>query len=230
MLQCYLACASFVLIVNTFSINGHLKDIFVIAGYFNYEELNTWNSALWNVLLVGTAPISIVRQLPFLHFLVIKSTWIMKSLHESENQLIFSIDHECQRMEILSLSFCVLKGTTLERIHWNAVFYVSDSILQAAKQSSLVSISLSSSVCLKGHKTLSYTVSSFFQKNIEVKVAQSCLTLCDPLQSMEFSRPKHWSGYPFPSPGNLPPRDQTQVSHIAGRFFTSWATREAHEY
>ena len=26
------------------------------------------------------------------------------------------------------------------------------------------------------------------------------------------------------------PRDRTQVSHIAGGFFTSWATREAQEY
>ena len=26
------------------------------------------------------------------------------------------------------------------------------------------------------------------------------------------------------------PRDQTQVSHIAGGFFTVWATREAHDY
>ena len=26
------------------------------------------------------------------------------------------------------------------------------------------------------------------------------------------------------------PRDQTQVSHIAGRFFASWATREAWNY
>ena len=26
------------------------------------------------------------------------------------------------------------------------------------------------------------------------------------------------------------PREQTQVSHIAGGFFTSWATREAQEY
>ena len=25
-------------------------------------------------------------------------------------------------------------------------------------------------------------------------------------------------------------KDQTQVSHIAGGFFTSWATREAQEY
>ena len=24
------------------------------------------------------------------------------------------------------------------------------------------------------------------------------------LQSMEFSRPEYWSGYPFPSPGDLP--------------------------
>ena len=26
------------------------------------------------------------------------------------------------------------------------------------------------------------------------------------------------------------PRDRTQISHIAGRFFTTWATREAQEY
>ena len=32
------------------------------------------------------------------------------------------------------------------------------------------------------------------------------------------------------SRGSSQPRDQTQVSHIAGGFFTSWATREAHEY
>ena len=29
------------------------------------------------------------------------------------------------------------------------------------------------------------------------------------------------------SRGSLQPRDWTQVSHIAGRFFTSWANREA---
>ena len=32
------------------------------------------------------------------------------------------------------------------------------------------------------------------------------------------------------SGGSSQLRDQTQVSHIAGRFFTSWATREAQEY
>ena len=34
-----------------------------------------------------------------------------------------------------------------------------------------------------------------------------------------------WAAFPF-SRGSSQPRDQTQVSHIAGRYFTSWATRE----
>ena len=32
------------------------------------------------------------------------------------------------------------------------------------------------------------------------------------------------------SRGSSQPRDWTQVSHTTGRFFTVWATREAHEY
>ena len=40
----------------------------------------------------------------------------------------------------------------------------------------------------------------------EVKVAQLCPLFATPwaIQSMEFSRPEHWSGEPFPSPGDLP--------------------------
>ena len=63
-----------------------------------------------------------------------------------------------------------------------------------------------------------------------VLVAQSCPTLCnsmDPL-SMEFSGQEYWSRLPLPSLGESSwPRDQTQVSCIAGGFFTVWATREA---
>ena len=45
------------------------------------------------------------------------------------------------------------------------------------------------------------------------------------IQSMEFSRPVYWSGVAFPfSRGSSQPRYQTQVSHVAGGFFTSWAT------
>ena len=42
---------------------------------------------------------------------------------------------------------------------------------------------------------------------LKVKVAQSCPTLCDPMDyiwSMEFSRPEYWSGLPFPSLGDFP--------------------------
>ena len=35
-----------------------------------------------------------------------------------------------------------------------------------------------------------------------------------------------WVAFPF-SRGSAQPRDRTQVSHIAGEFFTNWATREA---
>ena len=66
------------------------------------------------------------------------------------------------------------------------------------------------------------------------EVAQSCPTLCDPMDgslpgppSMGFSRQEYWSGLPFPSPGDLPNRDRTQVSRIPGRRFNLWATREA---
>ena len=38
-----------------------------------------------------------------------------------------------------------------------------------------------------------------------------------------------WVAFPF-FRGSSQPREQTQVSCIAGGFFTSWATRESQEY
>ena len=43
------------------------------------------------------------------------------------------------------------------------------------------------------------------------------------------ARTLDWVAFPF-SRGSSQPRDQTQVSYIAGGFFTSWVTREAQEY
>ena len=40
-----------------------------------------------------------------------------------------------------------------------------------------------------------------------------------------YARMVEWAAFPF-SRGSSQSRDQTQASHIAGRFFTSWATRE----
>ena len=68
---------------------------------------------------------------------------------------------------------------------------------------------------------------------MKVKVAQLCPTLCDPLDYMVHgilqARILEWAAFPF-SRGSSQPRDWTQVSHNAGGFFTSWATREAQEY
>ena len=65
----------------------------------------------------------------------------------------------------------------------------------------------------------------------EVKVAQSCLTLCDTMDYIVHgnlqARILECVAFPF-SRGSSQARDWTQVSCIAGRFFTSWATREAH--
>ena len=67
----------------------------------------------------------------------------------------------------------------------------------------------------------------------------SCLVMSDSLWSpglqparllcpWGFSRHKYWSALPCPPPGDFSqPKDQTRVSHIAGRFFIDWATREA---
>ena len=67
----------------------------------------------------------------------------------------------------------------------------------------------------------------------EVKVAQSCPTLCDPMDyrvhGILQARILERVAFPF-SKGSSQLRDQTQVSHIAGGFFTSWATREVQEY
>ena len=42
------------------------------------------------------------------------------------------------------------------------------------------------------------------------------------MESMEFSRPEYWSGYPFPSPGHHPNLDmETRSTHMEGQFFTA---------
>ena len=66
-----------------------------------------------------------------------------------------------------------------------------------------------------------------------MRVTQLCPTLCDPMEytvhGILQARIQEWVASPF-SRGSSQPRDQTQVSHIAGGFFISWATREAQEY
>ena len=70
------------------------------------------------------------------------------------------------------------------------------------------------------------------------KSLQSCPILCDPMdcsppgtsvQGILQARTLKWFAIPF-SRGSSRPRDWTQVSCIAGRFFTIWTTKEVDKY
>ena len=69
--------------------------------------------------------------------------------------------------------------------------------------------------------------------DFKVKVTQLCPTLCN---SMDYAVHETLQAR-IPEPVAIPfsgessqPRDWTQVSYIAGGFFTSWATREAQDF
>ena len=49
-----------------------------------------------------------------------------------------------------------------------------------------------------------------------MKVAQLCLTVCDPMDYavLEFSRPEYWNWEPVPSPGDLPNKIDSQFSSV----------------
>ena len=100
-------------------------------------------------------------------------------------------------------------------------------------------LSISSLVLKCLYKDHSFVLQcSFLQQQTERKKVKSlsrvwlfvtpCTVAYQAPSSMEFSRQEYWNGLPFPSPGDLPnPGIEPQVSCIAGRCFTIWATREA---
>ena len=78
-----------------------------------------------------------------------------------------------------------------------------------------------------------------FSLNLESEVkwkTLSCVWLCNPMDCSLLGSSGHgilqariveWVTFPF-SRGSSQPRDRTQVSQIAGGFFTIWATMKAH--
>ena len=73
------------------------------------------------------------------------------------------------------------------------------------------------------------------ESGVKALVAQSCPALCDPMDCSLPGSSVHgilqtkilkWVAIPF-SRGSSQPRDRTQVSCIASKFFTIWATRES---
>ena len=93
---------------------------------------------------------------------------------------------------------------TKARINWNIVTESKLIVLAAGEVSNLGS--------------------QLLGKGVKVKVAQSCLTLCNPMDytvhGILQARIREWVAFPF-SRGSSQPRNRTQVSRIAGGFFTS---------
>ena len=88
-----------------------------------------------------------------------------------------------------------------------------------------------SSVPCFGRRILNYCAA------VRCLVAQSCLTLCDPMDCSPPGSSVHgilqarileWVAFPF-SRASSQLRNQTQVSRIAGGFFAIWVTRETQE-
>ena len=75
-----------------------------------------------------------------------------------------------------------------------------------------------------------WSISQMESKTNMWNVAQSWLTLCDPMDYTVYgilqARILEWVDFPF-SRGSSQPRDWTQVTHVANGFFTNWAIREA---
>ena len=73
----------------------------------------------------------------------------------------------------------------------------------------------------------------FYITNTEKKKSESRPVVSDSrdyiVHGILQARILEWVAILF-SRGSSQPRDLTQVSHIAGRFFTTEATKEAHEY
>ena len=95
---------------------------------------------------------------------------------------------------------------------------------------------------VKAHSHLTMWLNRMLRKIkwnvLKVKVTQSCPTLWDPMDcslpgsavhEILQARILEWVAIPL-SRRSSPPRDWTQVSCTAGRFFTFWATRKSLKY
>ena len=89
--------------------------------------------------------------------------------------------------------------------------------------------------CIGRHILYAWATRKRKKENKESEVAQSCLTLCDPMDYSLLGSSVHgifqgrvleWVAISFSRVSSWP-RDWTCVSHIVGRHLTIWATREA---
>ena len=130
--------------------------------------------------------------------------------------------------QIHSAESCLLQGNLM---HHNYLSHSQEIESKSDLVKMLSSVMLPPRISLKGFQ---FNLSLEGEGECEGEVTQSCLTLrpvdCSPPSSSVHgilqARILEWVAISF-SRGSSQPRDQTQVSHIAGRRFNLCTTREA---
>ena len=125
----------------------------------------------------------------------------------------------------------------LGKVDWR-IFYgwedVHDHEVKINERHKIVSTCSYSTLLLKRYIYLDMhiqkTKRNYRKSIVKVKGTESRSTLCNPMDytvhGILQARILEWVAFPS-SKGSSQPRDGIRVYHIAGAFFTSWATREA---
>ena len=134
----------------------------------------------------------------------------MKVKEENEKA---GLKHSIQKMKIMESGFIIL-----QQIDKGTMEMVTDFIFWGSKMTAEGDCSHET----KRHLLLGRKPTT--NPKVNVKVTQWCPTLYGSMDYTVYGilqdRILEWVVFPF-SRGSFQPRDQTQVSHIAGRFFTS---------
>ena len=154
--------------------------------------------------------------------------------------VLFSLQkRQWQQQHQLLISLIVL-AVLCVCVHLNIINFYTFCHFLPTTASGLLWCSVLISVCSKSDCFLPFLEESLYHCQLSfqncwagiefrdkcVLVPQSCLTPCCPKDSSTpvffvLSRQESWSGFPFPTPGNLTPGESTQVSYIASGFFTT---------
>ena len=153
--------------------------------------------------------------LPLLSLQIIfASFYSEKRSHQTTNSLCFL--PPAQQHALSALIFSALPPVIMELLSWLILSLVLDRMLSLSPRNFIFFFSVISFHILKPLPPCYSFPTSFKYNQVcsiknRVLVAQSCLTLCDPMDCSPtrlsihgFPRQEYWSGLPCASPGDLP--------------------------
>ena len=137
----------------------------------------------------------------------------------------------CSDGNVGQLSLAFWRQTSAKGCYWKIpLSNVKCTLLDTSAGLTVASLGAGNAAVDKTKTLLSGRLPS--SGKVNVRVAHSCLTLCDPMRSHGLSvfgifqaKIVVWEAFRF-SRGSSQSRDWTQVSRITGGFFSGWATEK----